>query len=50
MSSNKIKVEVEGCEDESSGAKRRRKWLALEEKIEIIQLHEDGMSYAGISR
>ena len=50
MSSKEIKVELEGHEDESSGAKRRRKWLALEEKIVIIQLHEDGMSYAGISR
>ena len=50
MSSNEIKVEFEQHEDETGGAKRRRKWLALEEKIEIIQLHEDGMSYAGISR
>lgn len=35
---------------ESDSAIKKRKWLTLEQKLDIIKLHEEGASFAKIGR
>ena len=35
---------------DSKSAKKSRKWLSLKEKLDIIQMHEKGASFAKISK